>query len=125
MNDIPKKGYWFEILDDGERDWSNSCFFIMYKDSKEIYRSASHRSNVTLDKAHKMKRELIAKDQYGEPPKCPKCNRTMKARIPDKHRNQTWKPFWGCIYYPECKGTRKIGWDDVYDPALYDEYGDR
>jgi ssDNA-binding Zn-finger/Zn-ribbon topoisomerase 1 len=42
-------------------------------------------------------------------PYCPICGGRMKLRRPKP--GQTYKPFWGCSQYPDCKGTRNIGED--------------
>ena len=39
-------------------------------------------------------------------PHCPDCGGRMKLRRPKPV--QTWKPFWGCANFPECKGSRNI-----------------
>jgi hypothetical protein len=36
-------------------------------------------------------------------PACPKCNRPMQGRLA---RGKT--PFWGCVGFPKCKGTRTM-----------------
>jgi len=37
------------------------------------------------------------------PPACPRCGKTMVLRTSRKNNSQ----FWGCIGYPDCRGTRK------------------
>ena len=39
-------------------------------------------------------------------PSCPDCGAKMVLRKPKK--GQYWEPFWGCMDYPDCKGTREI-----------------
>ncbi|MHC4413328.1 MAG: topoisomerase DNA-binding C4 zinc finger domain-containing protein [Planctomycetota bacterium] len=39
-------------------------------------------------------------------PYCPECGGKMKLRKP--LAKSSWEPFWGCIRYPNCKGTRDI-----------------
>jgi len=39
-------------------------------------------------------------------PYCPVCGAKMILRQPKP--NQSWKSFWGCGQYPDCKGTRNI-----------------
>lgn len=38
-------------------------------------------------------------------PSCPICQGVMSKKEPKQ--NQTWKPFWGCVKFPKCKGTVK------------------
>jgi len=42
-------------------------------------------------------------------PYCPDCGAKMTLRRP--RPGQTWKAFWGCGQYPDCKGKRNIGED--------------
>ena len=49
-------------------------------------------------------------------PTCPECGTKMILRRP--RRNQSWKPFWGCTCFPNCKGRRGIGSDGK---AIIDE----
>jgi ssDNA-binding Zn-finger/Zn-ribbon topoisomerase 1 len=39
-------------------------------------------------------------------PACPDCGGRMRLRRP--RPSQTWKPFWGCMNYPDCKGSLNI-----------------
>lgn len=39
-------------------------------------------------------------------PYCPECGGRMKIRMP--RPTQEWKAFWGCIRFPNCKGTIQI-----------------
>jgi ssDNA-binding Zn-finger/Zn-ribbon topoisomerase 1 len=39
-------------------------------------------------------------------PYCPICGAMMKLHRPPPEKS--WKPFWGCNRFPECKGTRNI-----------------
>lgn len=39
-----------------------------------------------------------------EEPNCPQCNNKMRRRL----RKSDGAPFWGCIAYPACSGTRNI-----------------
>lgn len=36
-------------------------------------------------------------------PSCPKCGAKMTLRRPPP--GKSWKPFWGCNRFPDCKGT--------------------
>ena len=40
-------------------------------------------------------------------PACPACGKTMRQRTARKGPN-AGKPFWSCLGYPECKGTRPV-----------------
>lgn len=39
-------------------------------------------------------------------PTCPDCGAKMRLRNPQP--GQDWQPLWGCMAYPDCKGTRDI-----------------
>ena len=52
-------------------------------------------------------------------PFCPSCGGRMKLKRP--RPDQDWEPFWGCMNYPNCKGTRNI--DEETGKAL-DSYED-
>lgn len=39
-------------------------------------------------------------------PHCPSCGAAM--RLIPKGRGKTTRDFWGCPFYPECKGTREV-----------------
>ena len=43
----------------------------------------------------------------GEVPSCPLCGKPMRVHKASRGVN-VGKRFWGCIGYPECKGTRRI-----------------
>lgn len=43
-------------------------------------------------------------------PSCPDCGAQMILRRPPK-KVTSWRPFWGCSRYPECRGTLNIGSD--------------
>jgi len=45
----------------------------------------------------------------------------MRLRRPKQ--GQTYKPFWGCSQYPDCKGTRNIG-EDGKPESDDDNWGD-
>lgn len=42
-----------------------------------------------------------------EAPKCPRCGKPMRKVVAHKGRN-AGNPFWGCIGYPDCTGTRNF-----------------
>ena len=42
-------------------------------------------------------------------PYCPDCGGRMKLRKP--RNGHTWKPYWSCLNFPDCKGKLKIGED--------------
>ena len=44
--------------------------------------------------------------QAEDVPLCPKCGAPMQKRFAKKGRN-AGNPFWSCIKWPECNGTRK------------------
>lgn len=53
---------------------------------------------------------LSPKDQLGvqamlddKTKHCPKCESVMEWKMPSPGKN--WKPFWGCLRYPRCRGT--------------------
>ena len=50
------------------------------------------------------------------PPPCPDCGAPMILRRPKAW--QDWKPFWGCKFFPDCKGSRNI------DPETGEAEGD-
>ena len=50
-------------------------------------------------------------------PWCPKCGARMVLKRPQPY--QSWQAFWGCMQYPECRGTRGI--DGEGNPVLYEE----
>lgn len=52
-------------------------------------------------------------------PHCPDCGGRMKLRRP--RPSQTWRAFWGCSQYPECRGTRRIAEDGT--PEVQDSRG--
>jgi restriction system protein len=39
-------------------------------------------------------------------PTCPECGAMMILRRPKP--DDDWSPFWGCMDYPDCRGTRDI-----------------
>jgi ssDNA-binding Zn-finger/Zn-ribbon topoisomerase 1 len=39
-------------------------------------------------------------------PACPDCGTQMVLRRPKP--GDTWEAFWGCPFYPDCRGTRDI-----------------
>jgi len=41
-------------------------------------------------------------------PYCPMCGAVMVKRIPKAGAYKKFKPFWGCIQYPDCKGMRDL-----------------
>lgn len=51
-------------------------------------------------------------------PACPRCGAKMILRKPKE--GQTFKAFWGCGDFPNCKGTRQIG-DDGRPESMDDE----
>lgn len=74
-------------------------------------------------------------------PTCPECDAVMALRMP--RAEQTWKPFWGCSTFPNCRATRNIlpnglpeddeidfddiEWDDIendWHPGHPSNYGD-
>ena len=40
-------------------------------------------------------------------PRCPKCGLPMRKNLAKRGKN-AGNPFWGCVNYPNCLGTRKI-----------------
>jgi ssDNA-binding Zn-finger/Zn-ribbon topoisomerase 1 len=40
----------------------------------------------------------------GEPPPCPRCDGRMAYRV----NGSDGRPFFGCVEYPQCRGTRPI-----------------
>jgi ssDNA-binding Zn-finger/Zn-ribbon topoisomerase 1 len=76
--------------------------------------------------AKQLKQNYLARRQpmqTEKPPYCPECDAKMVEIIPN--RNQYWNRFWGCPWYPECKGTRSF--DDDKEENLdvdYDEWLD-
>lgn len=51
--------------------------------------------------------EARGEPQPAEVPVCPQCGKPMRQRTA-KQGASTGKPFWGCIGYPDCKGTRQV-----------------
>ena len=48
-----------------------------------------------------------AKPGQSEAPHCPICNATMVKRTA-KRGGRAGSSFWGCLNYPQCRGTRAI-----------------
>ncbi|MEX0802261.1 MAG: four helix bundle suffix domain-containing protein [Candidatus Binatia bacterium] len=48
-------------------------------------------------------------DRAKQPP-CPNCGKTMVLRTA-RQGKQSGSRFWGCLGYPECRGTREVGSD--------------
>lgn len=63
--------------------------------SKRVHRVENWRAN--LMKRLETWEEMIQ-------PYCPECGAPMFLKQPKS--GQTWKPFYGCCRYPDCKGTR-------------------
>lgn len=40
-------------------------------------------------------------------PSCPRCGEAMKLRVAKAGAN-VGKPFWGCVKFPDCRGTREV-----------------
>ena len=53
-------------------------------------------------------------------PYCPDCGGRMKLRRPPA--GHTWRPFWGCMNYPDCKGKRQI---DDHGKPIFDEINEK
>ena len=51
--------------------------------------------------------EMAAADV--DAPKCPKCGGPMRKVMAKKGTN-AGNPFWSCVAYPNCNGTRKWEW---------------
>jgi ssDNA-binding Zn-finger/Zn-ribbon topoisomerase 1 len=51
-------------------------------------------------------------------PTCPDCGAKMILRYPPE--GASWKTFWGCMDYPDCKGARDILSDGT--PAMDEEW---
>ena len=68
--------------------------------TKRIHRTEG-RTTVweRLDERFSDLREKIEKVTF-----CPKCGSAMILRTPKQ--GQTWKPFFGCSSFPDCKGSR-------------------
>lgn len=62
-DDIPKYGYWYEIIDFSERDYGNDWGFYGYKDGKRVYSSGGIYSRIRLagDAARDWKKEQMRK----------------------------------------------------------------
>ena len=64
-------------------------------------------------------------------PYCPICGAKMVLHRPYPKSSNQYEPFWGCIRYPYCHGTRNIDpetgepEDDYYDDPSNDLYGDK
>jgi len=51
----------------------------------------------------------------GEEPRCPKCNSSMKVRA-----TKTGDLFWGCMKFPDCRGTQDLtdmDWEKLAGPG--------
>ena len=65
-------------------------------------KAAADRPQVCLDRLVQAAREGYA--DVTSVPTCPDCGEPMAIRKPKK--GQTFRPFYGCIAYPACKGSR-------------------
>jgi len=76
--------------------------------SRKILRTAPNglteeaRSEAFLNRLTEAVREGYK--MIAEVPSCPDCGAPMALRKPKK--GQTYRPFFGCIEYPKCKGSR-------------------
>jgi len=52
------------------------------------------------ERMHKVRTETVVAAEAG--PACPKCGKPMRKRKSAKGE------FWGCMGYPDCKGTRDV-----------------
>jgi len=52
---------------------------------------------------------------------CPICTGSMHLVSP--HQGQTWRPFWGCDDYPECRGSFNIKRNGIVE--TFDEWDER
>jgi ssDNA-binding Zn-finger/Zn-ribbon topoisomerase 1 len=46
-------------------------------------------------------------------PSCPDCGAKMVLRWPPPEKD--WDPFWGCILFPDCRGTLEINPKGTYE----------
>jgi hypothetical protein len=74
-----------------------------------IFRTAPQGTEEQREKAFLNRITEKLRSAYKEAlsiPTCPKCQNPMKKREPK--RNQNFKPFWGCVQFPECRATQQI-----------------
>ena len=112
-----------EVRAVGSRQSQDQSF--AYKKWLDSDDSAVHQANYLLDRQiASLEREFINDGGYTERlaaervaergrkstaqangPKCPKCDQAMVLRTARKGKG-AGKQFWGCLKYPDCKGTR-------------------
>lgn len=74
-----------------------------------VFRTAPKGDEKTREKAFLNRVTEKLRDAYKAAravPVCPKCGNPMKKREPK--RNQNFQPFFGCVQFPECNGTKQI-----------------
>ncbi len=55
-------------------------------------------------------------------PSCPKCGGRMTLR----ERHSDGEQFWGCVNYPDCKGTEPLDYDEGLDDwDFFNHHGPR
>lgn len=66
------------------------------------------KQNPVKKKKKKEKKFLITPMSYAKSggPQCPLCKAPMTKKEPQV--GQDWKPFWGCVEFPRCKGTKRV-----------------
>lgn len=70
---------------------------------REFMKEGGIRERMT--RARLEARDEVAQPLAADTPNCPDCGKPMRKRMARQGPN-AGKPFWGCLGYPECKGTR-------------------
>ena len=91
-----------------------AMFVALFRYSPDAVRFAA-QVNMTLVDGEELLR-IIAEGLHGEPltlptaaespvPACPRCDGQMRLRVA-RQGNNAGRSFWGCVRFPECRGTR-------------------
>ena len=91
---------------------ANSILIAIDQTCKLLHRQMENIANVFCEEGGFTERMSMARIQNRDMqmnasgvPSCPKCGKPMRKVIAHKGRN-AGNPFWSCIGYPNCNGTR-------------------